>query len=143
MQSKYGDQNMKIHIIEEKEAPLYSRKEYVIDVDYTGPTPSRAEMTKHIAKLVKADSSTMIIKKIDVVFGHTKARSTVYVYSSADIMKKVETKIHDIKADDTKEDDAESSEGPAQKKESEVQGKEPAQEEPAAQDKKSSEDKKE
>ena len=81
---------MKVEVLKERETPLLSRKRVSLMAEYQGPTPSRMDFLKEVAKIVDTDPSLIIIKHIYTRFGRQKAKIIAHVYNNADDMKKLE-----------------------------------------------------
>ncbi len=101
---------MKIEVLKERETPLLSRKRVSLMAEYQGPTPSRMDFLKEVAKIVDSDVSLIIIKHIYTRFGRQKAKIIAHVYNNMDDMKKLEDesllKKHVKKEEPKKEDQA-------------------------------------
>ncbi len=100
---------MKVEVLKERETPLLSRKRVSLMAEYQGPTPSRMDFLKEVAKIVDSDPSLIIIKHIYTRFGRQKAKIIAHVYSNMDDMKKLEgeylLKKH-VKKEEEKKDQA-------------------------------------
>ena len=84
---------MEIKITEDKKQPLFGRRIVVAEVDFgEGKTPSRADLRNDIAKLLKADSKLLSVRKIETSYGARKARVESYLYSSVAELEKLEPK---------------------------------------------------
>jgi len=81
---------MKIEVLKERETPLLSRKRVSLMAEYQGPTPSRMDFLKEVAKIVDVDSSLIMIKHIYTRFGKQKAKIIAHVYSDRKEMEKLE-----------------------------------------------------
>ena len=82
---------MKIEILSERENKPLARKEVDFRVDHAGAsTPSRADIRAKIVAQFDADSSAVIIKKLDTKFGAGITVGTARIYSDPDQMKLIE-----------------------------------------------------
>lgn len=82
---------MKTEIIEEKNNPLFNRKEIVLEVE-SEITPSHSEAEKIVSEKFKTSSETFKIKKIQGRFGSKTFRINANVYSSKEEKENVEAK---------------------------------------------------
>lgn len=73
---------MNVTIVDEKTAPLFSRKEIAMDIIFEKSTPSKEELKKYLATLKKADENLVVVKKIYTKFGYTTASALAYVYDN-------------------------------------------------------------
>lgn len=80
-----------MEIKEKKEQPLLSRTEITAFVSYEGATPSRTDLKKQLASLVKVDEKLIVIRTIDVAYGETTAKIFAYAYKNEEDMKRIET----------------------------------------------------
>jgi len=83
---------MNITIKEKKENNTLSRMEYVIELFFEQATPNRKEIQKAIAKDLKSNEKTTVIKRIGTKFGASKADVIVFVYNNEEVMHKLERK---------------------------------------------------
>jgi len=74
----------------EKNNELLSRKEFIIDLEYDGPTPTKQDVKTEICKSLKFDEKLCVIRKISVVFKANTANVDVLVYSNEEDMKRIE-----------------------------------------------------
>lgn len=81
----------KIHILQEKENPLFNRKEIEIILE-TGITPKITEAESFVAKEFSSVPENIKIKKIKGNFGSRKFVISANVYSSKEEKDKVEPK---------------------------------------------------
>lgn len=83
---------MKLTIQTKTDMPLVNRQEIVAAVDFDKEAaPSNVQMTEQIAKLAKAESELVVVKKLDTRFGQSKGTVTAYVYKTAEDKKRFET----------------------------------------------------
>ena len=78
---------MKLDNLEEKEAPLLSRKEISATIEHKGATPSRATIREAIAVRAKTKKELVIIRNIKTIYGETKSKITAHVYPDEKSMK--------------------------------------------------------
>lgn len=98
---------MKIEILNERENKPLARKEVDFRVDHAGVgTPSRADIRAKIVAQFNADSSSVIIKKLDTKFGVGITEGTARIYSDPDQMKRIELD-HIVKRHESKEEEGE------------------------------------
>jgi len=83
---------MKLTITSKKENVLLSRTEFQADLTFTKTTPARKEVVAEIAKQLKAKSEMVIVEEIKTAFGNTTAKVVGRVYTSKEVMNKIETK---------------------------------------------------
>ena len=82
---------MNITIKSQQKKPAMSREEVVAEVEFVGATtPKRDVMLEEFSKKLGKDKSTIAVKKIKTKFGSASANVLVYVYDSADDLKKIE-----------------------------------------------------
>ena len=107
---------MNIKILEQKKQPLLSRTEVTAEVTFEGTkTPSKSEVKKNIAAQTKSDEKLAVVKSIYNHSGSTIAQAVVYVYVSADEMKRIEPR--DKKAQEAEKKAAEEKKAAAEAKE--------------------------
>lgn len=82
---------MEIKIVSEKENPLLKRKEICFQIEHaqTG-TPSRMEVRKAVANILKTDIDLVYVKKFETKTGAFTAVGTANVYDSGEQAKFVE-----------------------------------------------------
>ena len=83
---------MKIRIKTRKADKLYDREYILAEADFEDKTPSRDSVKSGLAKLVSADGSLVVIRKIAQAIGTKKAFIHAYIYKNAEIMEKIEQK---------------------------------------------------
>ncbi|MFW9787868.1 MAG: 30S ribosomal protein S24e [Candidatus Thorarchaeota archaeon] len=82
---------MKIEILNERENKPLARKEVDFRVDHTGAsTPSRADIRAKIVAQFDADSSAVVIRRLETKFGAGITEGTARIYSDEDQMKQIE-----------------------------------------------------
>jgi len=81
---------MEIEIVKEIETPLLSRKRITAWASFKGPTPSRVEILKEVAKSLKTKEELISIRHIYTRFGYEKVKLIIHVYSDIDTMVRLE-----------------------------------------------------
>jgi len=83
---------MKVRITSEEYNPLLKRKEVAFEVEHkeTGGTPSRSEVRKSLAALLKIDSELVYVKKMETKTGTMIAVGEANAYDSTEQAKLVE-----------------------------------------------------
>ncbi|KPV62596.1 MAG: 30S ribosomal protein S24e [Candidatus Bathyarchaeota archaeon BA2] len=118
---------MKVKISSEEYNPLLKRKEVAFEVEHrdTGGTPSRFEIKKRLASLLKIDPELVYVKKMETKTGTMIAVGEANAYDSAEQAKLVEPE-HIIarNAPPEKQKEPEKPEKPEKPKEPEELGKE-------------------
>ena len=115
---------MNFSIIEEKDNPLFKRKEILASVDYQGgSTPSKAALQKAIAEQFKVGADSVEIDKILSEIGMTKGKAWIKIWQE----KKVP--IYTEKKSEAKTEEA-PKEAPAEEKKEESPKESPAEETP-------------
>lgn len=117
---KYGDF---MKIIEQKDQPLFSRKEITAEANYEKATPSKQDVKTQLAPLLKAKEDLVVIKNIVQAFGARTAKIIAYVYDSEAQMKKMEHKKKPKKKGEKSAEEEKSEEKPAESKEAEKKEK--------------------
>jgi ribosomal protein S24E len=70
-----------LSIVKEKEYPLLSRNRITFMWEAEGPTPSRIELLKEIAKMSKAKEDLVVIRHIYPQVGNSKAKIIAHIYT--------------------------------------------------------------
>ena len=85
---------MKVNIISKERNPLMKRKEIIFSVEHAqnGGTPSRVEISKKLAILLKKDVKLIYIKNIKTKTGTTLAFGEVNVYDTIEQARSLEPK---------------------------------------------------
>ena len=85
---------MKVNIISEENNPLLNRKELTISIEHlqNGGTPTRTEVSKQIASLLKTNPQLVYVKNLETKTGTMIALGEANVYASLDQAKLVEPK---------------------------------------------------
>lgn len=82
---------MKTQIIQEKENPLFKRKEVQLNIE-ADVTPSKKEVAKILAEKFKTQEENIVIKKIHGKFGSKNFKVTAHIYASREDKDKVAEK---------------------------------------------------
>ena len=85
---------MKLKIVSKEKNPLMKRTEvrFRIDHDQTGGTPSRVEVRKQVAGLLKTDLNLVYVKQLETKTGTMIAVGEANAYDSVEQAKLVEPK---------------------------------------------------
>jgi small subunit ribosomal protein S24e len=85
---------MEVKIVSEKENPLLKRRELYFQVEHnqTGSTPSRLEVRKAVAAVLKRDADLVFIKKVETKTGTRTAFGVANVYDSVEQARLIEPK---------------------------------------------------
>jgi ribosomal protein S24E len=89
---------MNIHIIQERQNPLFGRKEVEGDLEFGGATPSLADLQKKVAEHFKVPADQVAARRIDTAFGSPHAHFEAFVYESKEGLAKSEPKKKEKKA---------------------------------------------
>lgn len=63
-------------------------------VQFTGATPSNAQVAEVLAKELKADLSLIVMKHLYTIFGQQQAKFEALLYHAAEAKKKMEVLTH-------------------------------------------------
>jgi small subunit ribosomal protein S24e len=87
-----GSVSMKVNIISKEQNPLLKRKEVTFSVDHAqnGGTPSRVEVGKQLASLLKTNPELVYVKSMETKTGKMFAIGEANVYDSIKQAKFVE-----------------------------------------------------
>lgn len=80
-----------IETINEKENPLFSRKEVIIKIKEKS-VPSHADTEKIISEKFSTNPESIKVKKIDARFGSDEFIISAFIYSSPEEKNKIEPK---------------------------------------------------
>ena len=83
---------MEAKILEEKQNPLFNRKEVKIEIESALP-PSKAEATKIVSEKFSSSEDKVKLEKIDSRFGSSKFIIIAKVYGSLEEKERIEPKI--------------------------------------------------
>ena len=75
---------MKVIIEEKRENPLLQRTEVEGTITFEGVTPSNAEVTEALAKELKSDITSLVVKQISTKFGHQQAHFIAVSYANVE-----------------------------------------------------------
>ncbi len=82
---------MKIEIIDNKRNELFKRNEIVFSLSHEGSaTPSRIEVRKELARLLKIDVDKVYVRKIKTMTGTMVAKGEAHVYDSVEQARQIE-----------------------------------------------------
>lgn len=79
---------MQTKIIQEKENPLFKRKEIILNIELD-VSPSKKDVEKLVAEKFSVPEENIYVKKIEGKFGSREFRVFVHVYSSAQDKKNI------------------------------------------------------
>ena len=79
-------------IISEKNNPLLSRRELLIEIDFPDKTPTKVEVKKQLAEAQKVDEKVIVVIDIIGVYGDRKAKVTAFIYENEKALKEIEPK---------------------------------------------------
>lgn len=85
---------MKVNIISQENNPLLKRKELTLNIEHTqnGGTPTRTEVRRQIASILKTNPQLVYLKKLETKTGTMVATGEANVYESIEQAKLVEPK---------------------------------------------------
>ena len=85
---------MKLKIVSKEQNPLMKRKEVTFSVEHaqTGGTPTRVEVRKQLAKLLKTDLELVYVKQLETKTGTMVAIGEANAYNSVEQAKLMEPK---------------------------------------------------
>lgn len=82
---------MKIKIVSSRRNDLLKRNEIIFILSHErSPTPSRIEVRKEIAKVLKTEIDKVYIRKIETVTGTTTSIGEAHIYDSLELVKQIE-----------------------------------------------------
>ncbi|MEM0231417.1 MAG: 30S ribosomal protein S24e [Candidatus Woesearchaeota archaeon] len=81
---------MEIKITSKKENELLERSEIIAEVNFTGTTPSRKQLTEELAKKLSAKPELISISKIKQLFGTKHLEMHAQLYKSQEAMQKLQ-----------------------------------------------------
>ena len=90
-----------MNIKKKEENKLLGRIEVFADITFSGTTPSRDSIRKDISKEFKTDESLVIIKRINTIFGESKAIVEANIYHKDKALENIEAK-HFVKRNQPK-----------------------------------------
>ena len=135
----YTNQKMQLKITEQKESPLFDRKE-ILAVVSTSTSPSKDEVKEELSKKFSVGKDAIRIKQIDGNFGSGEFTITANIYPSKDILEGIEHKSkkeieQEKKAEELKKKTEEEAKAAAEKPAEEPKTEEPKEEAPAEESK--------
>ena len=85
---------MKITVLSKKDNPLLKRKEVIFSVDHSkeGVTPSRLELRKKLAELLKAKMELVYVEEVKTKTGETTSIGRLNAYESPERAELIERK---------------------------------------------------
>ena len=85
---------MKVNIISKENNPLLKRRELIFSIEHAqiGGTPTRADVSKQIASLLKIKPELVYVKNVETKRGTMVAKGEANVYDSIEQAKLVEPK---------------------------------------------------
>ncbi|MFT4310057.1 MAG: hypothetical protein ACMXYC_00315 [Candidatus Woesearchaeota archaeon] len=83
---------MELHITTTTKQPDLYRQYLTGHILYPeGTTPARLQVQEAVAKKLQVDKDVVLVRVINPVFGHAKSTIEVYVYETAEALKRYET----------------------------------------------------
>lgn len=80
-----------MEILQEKQSDLLGRKEYLLKCVFEkAKTPSKEELKKQSATLLKSPEDLIIVKKVAQTYGLNDAKVLVYVYKDQTTLTRIE-----------------------------------------------------
>ncbi|MEM2434737.1 MAG: 30S ribosomal protein S24e [Candidatus Bathyarchaeia archaeon] len=84
---------MKIKILNNKRNELLKRNEIIFTLHHDGaPTPSRIEVRKELASMLKVDEDRVYIRRMESVTGAAMSVGEAHLYNSPENAKAIEAK---------------------------------------------------
>ena len=107
---------MDIEILKEKDMQLLSRKRVSAMIQSEGPTPSRLDLKKQLAKKLNKDPELVILKHIYPKYGKSDVKVIAHVYDNKEELEKFELKklVEKHKEPEVKKEEAPAEEKPAE-----------------------------
>ena len=120
---------MKLKIVSKEQNPLMKRKEVTFSVEHaqTGGTPTRGEVRKQLATLLKTDLELVYVKQLETKTGTMVAIGEANAYDSVEQAKLVEPE-HIIARNAIPEEKPEKAEAPEEKPEKPEEESQPTEE---------------
>ena len=117
---------MKLKIVSKEQNPLMKRKEVTFSVEHaqTGGTPTRVEVRKQLATLLKTDLNLVYVKQLETKTGTMVAIGEANAYDSIEQAKLVEPK-HIMARNAIPEEKPEEAQAPEEKPEEPEKAEEP------------------
>ena len=76
---------MQFELKSEKQNPLFKRKEYIVEMNYEGPTPSKRTLQQMFAKEFKAEPNHVEISKIISFMGKDAGKIWIKIWEEKEI----------------------------------------------------------
>ena len=83
---------MELTIVNERENPLFNRKELEVKVIHDGGTPKVSEVRDKLSALKSFNMDSFVVRSIESKYGKEESFATVFVYSDPKTLMKVEQK---------------------------------------------------
>ncbi|HNV94706.1 MAG: 30S ribosomal protein S24e [Candidatus Methanofastidiosum methylothiophilum] len=83
---------MELTIVNEKENPLFSRKELEVKVTHDGGTPKISEVRDKLSALKSFKMDSFVVRSIETGYGKDESVVKVFVYSDPNTLMRVEQK---------------------------------------------------
>ena len=110
---------MDIKILKDEKKPMLKRREVSGTLGYSNKTPSRSDIIKEVAKVLKAKEEMIIVNQILPDYGTQTAKIRITVYDDKETMKALEgkgmLKKHNVKTESAEKNDSESVESEEKK----------------------------
>lgn len=74
----------------EKDNELLSRKEFIVDLEYEGSTPTKQDVKVEICKALNLNEKLSVVRKVEVGFKSHVAKVEIFSYSDEESMKRIE-----------------------------------------------------
>lgn len=82
---------MEAKILTQKDADLMNRKEVIIEIAHQGSkTPTKLEVIKKAAELMKTEENLIELKQITEFFGVGRCKALVHVYKDINDLNRIE-----------------------------------------------------
>lgn len=82
---------MKINIIGNRRNELLKRNEVIFSISHDGsPTPSRIEVRREIARILRVNAERVYVRKIESVTGTATSIGEAHIYDSQDQARVIE-----------------------------------------------------
>jgi len=76
--------------LKEKDDKLFSRKEWLLEEEFSGKTPSKDEVKNVVTGFLKANKDLLVIKNIKQKYGANIINVLAYVYKDANNLNRFE-----------------------------------------------------
>lgn len=81
---------MDVEVTSKTENKLFSRKEVLAKVTFTGPTPKRADIKTEVANKIVANPENCVLRNIASEFGMKRVKVILHAYENKELMMKNE-----------------------------------------------------